>query len=147
MVYQNQRAVNAQNLHTQKYYAVPGIPKHERQRVAGVGFFDTGAFRSIRSSDGRHYVNDTINIDEAVLAQIEGDGLHTLEVVIKYKTHDVTYSTEIDTLRTYGERVLADGWQIALARRFWLVDGQAQSQAARQAESEVAQLGLFGGVD
>lgn len=111
-----------------KRYLVPDIPQDKPQRTAGIGYFATGVFRSVRSYDGRAYQGDTINILEEVLDEIEVDGLRTVEVVIKYKNHEVTYSTTVATLRTHGQQVLAAGMQIALARHYWLVDGQAQPE-------------------
>jgi hypothetical protein len=107
-----------------KRYLVPGIPAHERQRVAGFGYFDTGIWRSERTGSGRYYDGDTINILESILDEVEADGLDTIQVVIVHKSRAVTYQTDIDTLRQHGQRVLADGWQIALPRCFWSVDGQ-----------------------
>lgn len=134
-------ALIAQHTRTpKKRYFVPDIPQDKPQRTAGIGDFTTGIFCSIRSYDGRAYQGDTINVLEAILDEIEADGLRTVEVIIKYKNHEVTYRASVATLRTQGQRVLADGVQIALARHHWLVDGQAQPQPRQQPEAIQAAL-------
>lgn len=137
-----------QSPHTQKSaltkrYLVPNIPQDRPQRTTRISNFATGVFRSIRSYDG-----DTIHVLAAILNEIEANGLRTVEVVIRYKAYEVNYSASVATLRTHGQPVLTDGAQIALARHFWLVDGQAQPQPERMAmpkskQPEVVQPALF----
>lgn len=68
-----------------KRYPVPGIPRNQPQRTAGIGHFDTGIFRSVRTGRGRRYDNDSLNIRKSILEEIERDGLSIVEIVICYR--------------------------------------------------------------
>jgi hypothetical protein len=110
-----------------KRYIVPGTENDERPRTAAMGYPD-GTLRSVRSSGGRVYGGDTINLLIALLDEAEADGLAIAEVVIEYKRIgiSVTYATSIETLRTQGQRVLGvSGWELAMPRQLWSIDGQA----------------------
>lgn len=151
MIHQKRGGVYRQPFARTIHYPVPGIPANEKQRTAGIGFPDTGVFRSIRSASGRQYSSDSIHIDPGILDRICADGLRIVEIVIQYKIHEVTYSTTVETLRTHGQRVTTPaGWQIALPRHLWLIDGKSQpkpqvQQPEIEKQPEAAQLGLFGG--
>jgi len=109
-------------------YLVPGTERDQHPRTAAFGYPATGILRSVRSRGGRLYGGDTLNFLISVLDQAEADGLTTAEIVITYHRTGatVTYSTPIATLHTHGQRVMGEsGWEMALPRQLWSIDGQA----------------------
>lgn len=110
-----------------KRYLVPGTEHDERPRTAAIGYFDSGTLRSVRTGRGRIYGDDTLHFLITVLDEAETDGLTIAEIVINYNRLNVsvTYAAPIETLRSQGQRVLGvSGWELALPRQLWSVDGQ-----------------------
>jgi len=127
-------------LRTPKRYFVPGIPSGKRQRTAGIGHFDTHVFRSLRSSRGRRYDGDSLNILQSILDEIERDGLSLIEVVICYRRNhiNVIYGTSAETMRTCGQlEYLGGAWQYSLPREYWSINGAMPERQLPQ------QMGLF----
>lgn len=124
-----------------KRYPVPHTPP-DRPSTAALGFFGQRLLRSMRTGRGRIYGDDTINFLLAILDEAEADGLTQVEVVINYARLgvSVTYSTTIETLRTQGQRVMGEsGWELALPRQLWSVDGQAPEGLPQAKPAPVAE--------
>ena len=108
----------------------------------------TGIGRNVRTSDGALYTGATLNIRCDILDEAQADGLHTIEIVITYRKtgNSKTFSAPIATIRDYAEKVYMDGCeQWALAKHFWLCDGQPQTQPkpTPKPQSEAQQAMLF----
>ena len=128
-------------------YLVPGTEHDQHPRTAAIGYPDAGILRSVRTRGGRHYGNNSFNVNCEVLDQAEADGLTTVEIVITYQRAGVTvtYSTSIETLRAQGQRVMGEsGWELALPRQLWSVDGAAPEGLPKAQPAPVAaQPALF----
>lgn len=129
-----------------KRYPVPGIPRNQPQRTAGIGHFDTGIFRSVRTGRGRRYDNDSLNIRKSILEEIERDGLSIVEIVICYRRlHiNVIYAATIETIRTQGAQEYLDGcWQYSLPREYWSINGAQPEAELTPAPPAAQQMSLF----
>lgn len=133
----------------------PCTPKHGTKRylapeilngthpTAGIGYFDAGIFRSVRTGRGRLYAGGTLNILQSILDEIERDGLTIVEIVIEYRRTGVkvTYRTTTSTIRQHAQIEFLNGtWQYSLPLEYWSVDGAEPAVTLPATEQ---QLSLF----